>query len=132
MPRAFASGSAVLSGAHRFRRDDGAKFRGVAVPKLTSEQRAEALAQAAQSRAARAEVRARVKQRSLTIADVVDMAEHNPVIAKMRVSALLEALPSIGKTRSQAIMDRLGISPTRRLQGLGAVQRRALLSEFRD
>ncbi|NBO46548.1 MAG: integration host factor [Actinobacteria bacterium] len=104
----------------------------MAVPKLTSQQRAEALAQAAQSRAARAEIRAQVKSKALTIADVVALADGNPVIAKMRVSALLEALPSIGKTRSHAIMERLGISPTRRLQGLGAVQRRALLNEFRD
>lgn len=102
------------------------------MPKLTAEQRAEALAHAAQSRAVRAEIRAQVKLKAITIADVVEMAERNPVIAKMRVSALLEALPSIGKTRSQAIMERLGISPARRLQGLGAVQRRALLNEFRD
>jgi len=104
----------------------------VAVPKLTAEQRADALAQAAQSRARRAQVREQVKQRTLTIAKVLELADSDPVVAKMRVSALLEALPSIGKTRSQAIMEKLGISATRRIQGLGAVQRQALLREFQD
>jgi len=102
----------------------------VSVPELSAAQRAEALAQAAHSRAVRADVRSRVKHRELSVADVVAMAEADPIVAKMRVSALLEALPSIGKTRSQAIMERLAISPTRRLQGLGALQRQALLREF--
>ena len=52
------------------------------------------------------------------------------VVGKMRVTALLESLPGVGKVRAQQIMQRLDIAPTRRLRGLGANQRRALQREF--
>jgi ribosomal protein S13 len=48
----------------------------------------------------------------------------------MKVSALLEALPGVGKVRAQQIMERLEIAPSRRLRGLGERQRKALLAEF--
>jgi guanylate kinase len=48
----------------------------------------------------------------------------------MRVAELLESLPGYGKIRAQALMERLNISPTRRIQGLGRHQREALLKEF--
>jgi ribosomal protein S13 len=48
----------------------------------------------------------------------------------MRVSAVLESLPGVGKARAAKIMERLEISPTRRVRGLGANQRRALETEF--
>ena len=45
----------------------------------------------------------------------------------MKVSALLEALPKVGKVKAQEIMTELEIAPTRRLRGLGDRQRKALL-----
>ena len=48
----------------------------------------------------------------------------------MRVSAVLESLPGVGKARAAKIMERLEISPTRRVRGLGANQRKALEAEF--
>jgi guanylate kinase len=52
------------------------------------------------------------------------------VIAKMRVADLLAALNGVGKIRASAIMERLNISPTRRIQGLGKHQIAALTAEF--
>jgi ribosomal protein S13 len=49
----------------------------------------------------------------------------------MRVSAVLESLPGVGKARAAKIMERLEISPTRRVRGLGANQRKALEAEFK-
>jgi ribosomal protein S13 len=46
------------------------------------------------------------------------------------VSAVLEALPGIGKVRAGQIMERLRIAESRRLRGLGEHQRRSLLDEF--
>ena len=46
----------------------------------------------------------------------------------MRVSALLAALPGYGKVRAAALLDELGIASTRRVRGLGARQRAALLA----
>ena len=48
----------------------------------------------------------------------------------MRVSALLESLPGVGRVRAAAIIDELGISPTRRVRGLGANQAAALIARF--
>jgi guanylate kinase len=48
----------------------------------------------------------------------------------MRVIELLESITGLGKVRAQALMERLTISPTRRVGGLGALQRSALLAQF--
>ena len=57
-------------------------------------------------------------------------ADEDEILGKMKVSALLEALPKVGKVKAQEIMKELEIAPTRRLRGLGERQRRALLERF--
>src|SRR5512133_3493647 len=102
------------------------------LPDLTPEQRAAALEKAAAARKARAELRERLKSKGATVADVLKQGESDEVIGKMRVSAVLESLPGVGKARAAKIMERLEISPTRRVRGLGANQRKALEAEFKD
>lgn len=102
------------------------------LPQLTPEQRAEALQKAAAARKARAELKDKLKRQEMTVSQVLAAGETDEVIGKMRVSAVLEALPGLGKARAQKVMDRLEISPTRRVRGLGANQRRALEEEFGD
>lgn len=102
----------------------------MALPPLTSEQRAEALAKAAAARQRRAEIKARLKHSGESLGAVLDLGEKDDVVGKMRVTALLESLPGVGKVRAAQIMERLGIAPTRRVRGLGAKQRAALESEF--
>jgi ribosomal protein S13 len=48
----------------------------------------------------------------------------------MKVSALLESMPGVGKVRARQLMERLGIAETRRVRGLGANQVEALKREF--
>lgn len=48
----------------------------------------------------------------------------------MKVSAVLESLPGVGKVRARKLMERLDISASRRVRGLGAKQKVALLGEF--
>jgi hypothetical protein len=100
------------------------------LPSLSPEQRAAALEKAAAARKARAELRERLKSKGATVGDVLKQGETDEVIGKMRVSAVLESLPGVGKARAAKIMERLEISPTRRVRGLGANQRRALEQEF--
>lgn len=102
----------------------------MALPELTPEQRADALQKAAAARKARAELKDKLKRQEMTVADVLRAGDTDEVIGKMRVSAVLEALPGLGKARAQKVMDRLDISPTRRIRGLGANQRKALEGEF--
>jgi guanylate kinase len=100
-------------------------------PALSPQQRADALIKAAHSRRARADVKAKVKAGILGISDVLILAKSDAAIAKMRVSELLEALPGVGKIRAAAIMERMSISPPRRIQGLGIHQRAELISQFK-
>ena len=102
----------------------------MALPQLTPEQRAEALAKAAAARRERAAVKNRLKNAQGSLKDVIAEGKANDVIGKMKVSALLEALPKVGKVKAQEIMTELEIAPTRRLRGLGDRQRRALLERF--
>ena len=48
----------------------------------------------------------------------------------MKVSALLESLPGVGRVRARQIMDEVGISESRRVRGLGANQVAALIARF--
>ena len=98
----------------------------MALPALTPEQRTAALAKAAVARKARAELKDRLKHAATTLADVLDLGQHDETIGKMKVSAVLEALPGVGKVRAARLMDECGISPARRVRGLGAKQRAAL------
>ena len=99
----------------------------MSLPTLTPEERAAALEKAARARRERAEVKSRLKHGTTTLPDVLRYAAGDEVIARMKVSSLLEALPGVGKVRAAQAMERLGISESRRVRGLGASQRAALL-----
>lgn len=99
-------------------------------PILTAEQRAAALAKAAQSRKRRAEVKGKIKRGEFSIDTVLEIAANEEAIAKMRVRELLEALTGVGKVRATSLMERLKISPTRRIGGLGRHQIKELRNEF--
>ena len=102
----------------------------MALPPLTPEQRQAALAKAAASRRERAEVKNRLKHSGASIAEVLAEGDHNEVIGKMRVLDRLQAMPGVGKVRAVGLMTRLKIAETRRVRGLGANQREALIAEF--
>ena len=98
------------------------------LPTLTEEQRREALAKAAEARRRRAEIKGQLKNGSLGLADVLKSTEG--ILGKMKVSAMLEALPGVGKVRAHKVMEELNISPTRRIRGLGEKQKQALKERF--
>ncbi len=99
------------------------------LPILTDEQRKQALAKAAEARKARAELKAHLKSEKMTLRDVL-AKQGDDVVGKMKVSSVLESLPGVGKVRARKIMERLDISASRRVRGLGAKQKDALLTEF--
>jgi guanylate kinase len=99
-------------------------------PKLTPEQRAAALEAAKIARRTRAATKDQVRSGELKLLQVIELAATNEAISKMRVSELLESIPGVGKVRSDAILERLGISRTRRIQGLGVLQLQKLKREF--
>ena len=102
----------------------------MALPPLTPEQRAAALAKAAVARRARAAAKNRLKYSQGSLADVIQEGKDNEVIGKMKVSARLESLPGVGRVRARQIMDEVGISESRRVRGLGSNQAAALIARF--
>lgn len=102
----------------------------MALPPLTPEQRQAALAKAAASRRERAAVKNRLKHSGASIAEVLAEGQDNEVIGKMRVMDLLQSMPGLGKVRAAATMERLNISESRRVRGLGSKQIAALVAEF--
>ncbi len=102
----------------------------MALPPLSPEQRTAALHKAAAARKERAELKERLKRGEVSLSEVLTAGQSSDVVANMRVSAVLEALPGIGKVRAERLMRELHISETRRVRGLGDNQRRALLEEL--
>ena len=102
----------------------------MALPPLTPEQRAAALEKAAAARRIRAEVKNKLKNSKGSLAEVIEQGRTDDVIGKLKVQALLEALPGVGKIKSRAIMEEVGIAETRRVRGLGPHQAAALVERF--
>ena len=98
-------------------------------PALTSEQRAAALEKAASVRRERAVVKEKLKMGSLTLGELLTQADSDETVGKMKVVSVLESLPGLGKVKARRLMETVGISDSRRLQGLGAKQRESLLKE---
>ncbi|HVM53535.1 MAG TPA: integration host factor, actinobacterial type [Acidimicrobiales bacterium] len=99
-------------------------------PQLSDEQRAAALEKAAAARKARAEIKERLKMGSITLPELFEQATGNDTIGKMKVLAVLESLPGLGKVKARRLMEDCEISETRRIQGLGANQRKKLLDSI--
>lgn len=99
-------------------------------PQLSPEDRALALARAGAARKRRAEVKALIKSGKYSLSQVFELSKSDEAVAKMRVFELLESISGVGKVRARSVMERLNISPTRRIQGLGTKQLPALIAEF--
>ena len=99
-------------------------------PTLSDEQRNAALEAAKIARRTRAAIKEQIRSGELKLLQAIELAATNEAVAKMRVSELLESIPGYGKVRVNAILERLGISQGRRIQGLGVLQLQKLKKEF--
>ena len=94
-------------------------------PQLTPEQRSAALVKAGEARAARAEIKARLKMGSMTLAEALESDDVK--VDKLKVVSMLESLPGVGKVKARRVMEDVGIADNRRVQGLGRQQKQKLL-----
>lgn len=101
----------------------------MALPTLSPEDRQKALKKAAEARQKRAELRAKIKAGDVNFKQVMAKSD-DPIVARMKVSTLLESLPGYGKAKAAKIMEELAISESRRVQGLGARQREELMARL--
>jgi signal recognition particle GTPase len=99
-------------------------------PALSPEQRQAALDKAAAARRQRAELKEKLKMGSISLTELFDQAENDETIGKMKMLAVLESLPGVGKVKARRLMEKAEISDSRRIRGLGKQQREKLLAEL--
>lgn len=90
--------------------------------------RAAASRRAVAARRARASLKKDVSMRVITPQELLRRAWADPSspAGTMRVTEFLTSIPAIGEGKRDRILERLAISPVKRLGGLGARQRRAI------
>lgn len=100
------------------------------LPEMTEEQRAAALARAAEARRLRAEIKHLLKTGSLTFREVLDRAEEDSLVAGTKIQAIVVSMPGMGKVSTKRLLEDIGIADNRTIKGLGSNQRKALLEHF--
>ena len=96
---------------------------------ISDEVRREALVKAAKVRRERAELRGQLKAGDISLSDLLGRLDDDTV-GKMKVLAVIESLPGVGKVKARRAMEGIGISENRRLRGLGSRQQSQLLDAF--
>lgn len=86
--------------------------------KFTPEQRKEFQQKAVQTRKERAETKAKIKDGTLSITDVLDKTKDNDIIGRIKLVQLFYSLPRIGKKKADELIKKLGIDPDKRLSSL--------------
>ena len=94
------------------------------VPPLTAAEREDHRLRAIEARKQRARMLGGVREGRVDPRGVLMRCDR--VAMRTRVEALLRAMPGVGPARAQAAMHELGISPRRRVGGLGPRQRERL------
>jgi len=100
-------------------------------PVLDAQERTEALRKSTAARQRRAQIKEQLRTGRLSIEQLLEIALSEEALSRMRVREMLESTPGIGKIRALALMEKLNISPTRKVGGLGKFQRAALIKEFK-
>lgn len=100
------------------------------IPKLSEAELEAARKAAAKARRQRAELKDKVRQGKLTLAQALDKAIDDPVLSHIKVVDLLMSVHRVGEKKAADIMERLGIAANRRCRGLGHRQLAALKEEF--
>ncbi|CAB4558707.1 MAG: guanylate kinase [Actinobacteria bacterium] len=78
------------------------------------------------ARRERSKIKSALKEGSLSMREIFDSS--SAAAQRMRVIELLTSLPQMGPLRAESLMEKVGISRTRRIAGLGVRQRRELLT----
>jgi guanylate kinase len=96
-------------------------------PLLTPEDRKVFLEKAKQARGERAHIKELISHNTISIFDAINDPRQS--IQRMKVSELLGAVPGVGPARARSIMEKCGISESRRIAGLGRHQLHKLRRE---
>jgi len=97
-------------------------------PRLSRRDRRKAGERAVAARQERAKVKEQVANGQLFFFDL--FKDERKSISRMKLSDLLQAVPGVGQIRADIIFDKTGISPSRRIGGVGKRQLELLRQEF--
>ena len=95
-------------------------------PSLDPEARRRNAELAIAARRERSKIKSALKEGSLSLREIFDSS--SAAAQRMRVIELLTSLPQMGPLRAESLMEKVGISRTRRIAGRGVRQRRELLT----
>ena len=99
-------------------------------PSLSPQQREAALANAVAARRIRAETKDQLKSGLVSFDELLELADGDELVGKMKALAALESMPRLGKVKARRLMNEVGIADSRRLRGLGENQRSQLRAFF--
>ena len=97
-------------------------------PRLSGRSRRKAGINAVKARQERAKIKEMIKNGEIFFFDLFD--DERQSVKRMKMIDLLTAVPGIGKTRAELIIGRTGMSPSRRIGGVGRRQLEQLRQEF--
>jgi len=97
-------------------------------PRLSRRSRRKAGQRAVAARQERAKVKEQITKGEIFFFDL--FVDDRKSIARMKLVDLLQSVPGIGQSRAEIILERTGISPSRRIGGVGHRQLELLRQEF--
>lgn len=100
------------------------------IPSLTEEQLKQARSAATAARRRRAQVKQQLRTGEVSLADVLDLAATDDLVAHTKVYDVLRCVPRVGEQRAKELMQRHDIAENRRLRGLGRHQIAGLKADF--
>lgn len=100
----------------------------MSVPPLDDDARRRGLHGATEARRRRADWKVRLARGDVGLRELIEAADGDEVVAKMRVADALGALPGVGPRGVERILEGCAIAANRRIRGLGPRQRASLLA----
>ena len=82
-------------------------------PSLSPQQREAALAKAAAARRIRAETKDQLKSGLVSFDELLELADGDELVGKMKALAALESMPRLGKVKARRLMNEVGIADSR-------------------
>lgn len=102
--------------------------KAMALPQISPEQRAAALEAAKASRKKRAEAKAGIAAGKMKFSEL--LGTEDEVLKKMKVAEAVKTVPGYGKAKADALLAEIGIAEGRRIGGVGAKQKEALIERL--
>lgn len=98
------------------------------LPHRTRKQRVEALALARHQRIEAARIREAIRAGEVTIGELIETIDSDPILKKIKVISLLCAIVGVSVKRATDLLEQARVSPSRRMGGM-SIQQRKRLSE---